>query len=82
MWEVVGIKIERNEPATFLLCLCTETSEKVIFGQNTPYPKNFQRENFSGLVSTESLRTQDSENIFGLGDRASVLKFKRLKVRL
>ena len=30
-------------------------------------PKNFQRENFSGLAPTESLRTQDSENIVGLG---------------
>ena len=37
-------------------------------------PENFQREKFSGLVLTESLRTQDSENVFGLGDQASVLK--------
>ena len=74
MWEVVSIKIEHNEPATFLFFLCTEIGEKVSFGQNTLYPKNFQRENFSGLVSTESLCTQDSENVFGLGDRASVLK--------
>ena len=26
--------------------------------------ENFQRENFSGQVPTESLRTQDSENVY------------------
>ena len=31
-------------------------------------PENFQRENLSELIPTESLRTQDSENVFGLGD--------------
>ena len=41
----------------------------------TPYvPENFQREKFSGLLPTESLRTQDSENVVGLGDQASVSK--------
>ena len=28
--------------------------------------ENFQRENFSGLLPRESLRTQDSENVVGL----------------
>ena len=27
-------------------------------------PENFQQENFSGQVPTESLRTQDSENVY------------------
>ena len=35
-------------------------------------PKNFQVEIFSGPAPTESLRTQDSENVVGLGDRPSV----------
>ena len=33
-----------------------------------------------GPVPTESLHTQDSENIIGLGDRASVSKFATEKV--
>ena len=33
-----------------------------------PVTKNFQLENFSGPVPTESLSTQDSENVFGFGD--------------
>ena len=37
-------------------------------------PENFQSENFSGPVPTETLGTQDSEYIIGLGDRASILK--------
>ena len=36
--------------------------------------KKFQQEFFSGLVPTQSLRIQDSENIVGLGDQASVSK--------
>ena len=40
----------------------------------------YQRENFSGLLPMESLHTQDSENIIGLGDRASVSKFATEKV--
>ena len=43
--------------------------------------ENFQHENFSGLLPTESLRTQDSENGVGLGDLASVSKLQQLKVR-
>ena len=31
---------------------------------SSPKSKNFQRETFSGLVPTQSLRTQDSENVF------------------
>ena len=34
------------------------------FFVNRSVPKNFQWENFSGQVPTESLRTQDSENVY------------------
>ena len=54
--------------------MCTEIGEKVIFVVKLSVPQKFQLEIFSGLVSTESLRTKDSENVFGLGDQASVLK--------
>ena len=37
--------------------------KRKIFG-NRSVPENFQRENFSGQVPTESLRTQDSENVY------------------
>ena len=43
-------------------------------------PENFQWEIFLGLLPTGSLRTQDSENVVGLGDRASVSKLQRLKI--
>ena len=39
----------------------------------------FQQENFSKLLPTESLRTQELENVVNLGDRAS--KLQGLKVR-
>ena len=52
----------------------TEIGEKVIFFVKRSVPENFQQEIFLGLVSTEALRTQDSENGFCLGDRVSVLK--------
>ena len=42
-----------------------EISEKWNFFVNRCVPKNFQWENFSGQVPTESLRTQDSENVQG-----------------
>ena len=61
--------------------MCTEIRKKVIFWVKHSIPEIFQRENFSGPVPTESLRTQDSENIVGLGDQASVLKLQRRKVR-
>ena len=34
------------------------------FFVNRSVPKNFQWENFLGQVPTESLRTQDSENVY------------------
>ena len=54
--------------------MCTEIGEKVNFLVKRSVPENFQREHFSGTVATECLRTQDLENIIGLGDQASVLK--------
>ena len=39
-------------------------SRKVIFWVKRSIPENFQRENFSGQVFMESLRTQDSENVY------------------
>ena len=38
--------------------------QKVLFLVKRSVPENFQRENFSGQVPTESLRTQDSENVY------------------
>ena len=38
--------------------------EKWKFFVNRSVPKNFQWENFLGQVPTESLRTQDSENVY------------------
>ena len=74
-------KLWVHEPDTFFLEAAREISEKWNFFVNRSVPENFQRENFSGLVPTESLRTQDSENVVVLGDRACVSKLKRLKVR-
>ena len=44
--------------------MCTESREKMISWVKRSVPENFQRENFSGQVPTESLRTQDSENVY------------------
>ena len=41
-----------------------EISEKRNFFVKRSVPENFQRENFPGQVPTESLRTQDSENVY------------------
>ena len=46
------------------MCVCTKIRKKVIFWVKRPVPENFQWENFSGQVPTESLRTQDSENVY------------------
>ena len=73
MWEVGGIKIERTLARTFFMFVHGKW-QKVNFLVKSSVPKSFQRENFSGLVLTESFRTQDSENIVGVDDRASVSK--------
>ena len=48
----------------FFLFEDTEISEKWNFFVNHSVPENFQRENISGQVLTESLRTQDPENVY------------------
>ena len=53
-----------HEPDTFLLEAAREISEKWNFFVNRSVPENFGRENFSGQVPTESLRTQDSEYVY------------------
>ena len=57
-------KLWVHEPDTFFLFEDTEISEKWNFFVNRSVPENFGRENFSGQVPTESLRTQDSENVY------------------
>ena len=57
-------KLWVHEPATFFLEAAREISEKWNFFVKRSVPENFQRENFPGQVPTESLRTQDSENVY------------------
>ena len=57
------MNIEHTRPTSFF-CLCTEIGENMFFFVKRSVPENFQRENFSGQVPTESLRTQDSENVY------------------
>ena len=59
-------KLWVHETDTFFLFDDTEISEKWNFFVKRSVPENFGRENFSGQVPTESLRTQDSEKIVGL----------------
>ena len=54
-------KLWVHEPDTFFLEAAREISEKWNFFVKRSVPENFGRENFSGQVPTESLRTQDSE---------------------
>ena len=64
MWKVGGTKLERTRDS-YIFVMCVHwNSQKVIFWVKRSVPKNFQREIFLGLVSTESLRTQDSENVY------------------
>ena len=82
MWKVVGTKIECTRARyIFLLSVHRNLKKEVIFWVKRSVPENFQQENFSGLLPTESLLTQDSENVIVLGDRASVSKLQWLKVR-
>ena len=57
-------KLWVHEPDTFFLEAAREISEKWNFFVNRSVPENFGRENFSGQVPTESLRTQDSEYVY------------------
>ena len=74
MWKVGGTKIEGTR-ARYIFLVCVHgNSRKVIFWVKRSIPENFQRENLSELIPTESLRTQDSENVDGLGNQALVSK--------
>ena len=57
-------KLWVHEPDTFFLEAAREISEKWNFFVTRSVPENFGRENFSGQVPTESLRTQDSEYVY------------------
>ena len=57
-------KLWVREPDTFFLEAAREISEKWNFFVKRSVPENFGRENFPGQVPTESLRTQDSENVY------------------
>ena len=52
-----------QQTAKVILRADTEISEKWNFFVNRSIPENFQWENFLGQVATQSLGTQDSENI-------------------
>ena len=60
-------KLWVHEPDTFFLEAAREISEKWNFFVKRSVPEHFQRENFPGQVPTESLRTQDSENVYERG---------------
>ena len=60
-------KLWVHEHDTFFLEAAREISEKWNFFVNRSVPENFQWENFSGQVPTESLRTQDLENLYEWG---------------
>ena len=53
-----------HEPDTFFWRRQEKSVKNRTFFVNRSVPENFQRENFSGQVPTESLRTQDSENVY------------------
>ena len=57
-------KLWVHEPDTFFLQAAREISEKQNFFVNRSVPENFQREFSLGHVPTESLCTQDSENVY------------------
>ena len=57
-------KLWVHEPDTFFLEAAREISEKWNFFVKRSVPENFQREIFLGQVLRESLRTQDSENVY------------------
>ena len=64
MWKVGGIKIESAASRRFFFQSDMKIREKGKFFVNRSVPENFQWEIFLGQVPTESLRTQDSENVY------------------
>ena len=57
-------KLSRQQAAGFFYQSDMKIREKWKFFVNRSVPENFQWENFLGQVPTESLRTQDSENVY------------------
>ena len=64
MWKVGGIKIESAAGRQKKTRVAMEFREKGKFFVNRSVPENFQWEIFLWQVPTESLRTQDSENVY------------------
>ena len=64
MWKVGGIKIGSTWARYFFGGTGKEIREIGDFFINRSLYENFQREKFLGQVTKESLRTQDSENLY------------------
>ena len=80
MWKVGCTKTDRTW-ARYIVLVCVHRNlQKSDFFGKTLRTRKFSTGKFFG--ATESLRTQDSENVVGLGDRASISKLQPLKVRL
>ena len=62
---VVIPKQPLHEPDTFFLFEDTEISEKTELFCKSLRTRKLSPENFSGQAPTESLRTQDSDNVYG-----------------
>ena len=75
MWEVGGIKIESTWGRIIFFRAYTENGKKGIFLWNAPYSKIFRGE---CLQNPYALMNHDSENVLGLGDRASF----RIRIRI
>ena len=61
MWKVGGIKIVTAASRRIIL---PEIGENLHFFIKRSAPENFQRENFSKGVPTETLRTHGSEYVY------------------
>ena len=81
IWEVGDIKIERTRARNIPFMSAHGNCRKNYLFGKTLRTRKFLTGKFLGPVLTESLRAQDSENIVGLGDRASVSKLYWLNVR-
>jgi len=60
----VASKLSPQQADGFFYQSDMKIREKGKFFVNRSVPENFQWENFLGQVPTESLRTQDSENVY------------------
>ena len=64
MWKVGGLKIETAASRQVIFQGDTEIGKNLHFFIKRSAPENFQRENFSKGVPTESLRTHGSEYVY------------------